>query len=494
MLRLVLPALCFVFLLSVPFNTAAQIVNEAPPGERSVQVQSEVRLPNTQFRWDGELLPDSDEIRAKGAETTLLISGESELAFTGIAVGWRVEGERPSPDQFSLRIWSSSDSQMPEDPVATQGYISPEESPSGYYWAMLYVTPDGSGHNYFEIEIDLPPGRAMSDLRVTAANASDETSPSIEKSQLYESEIGEMPDIIAREGWWGNLPPGQLEPSYNPARIDITHAAVHHTVTANEPADPPQVVRQIWDWHVNDNGWQDIGYNFLIDHEGNIYQGRYNPWLDETDVRGAHAGNANGRSTGIGLLGQFEPGENPTVGDPASVALDALVKVISWRFTQNEIDPLGSSPILTNFSDGSRDLPHIMGHRDVTATACPGQNLYTLLPDIRTQTETGDPIDNGDDGDDDEEEVTRGPFELQPNYPNPFTTETTIPFTLDAARDVRIVLYTVRGDRVKEIFNGRLQPGEHEVTFSPDGISSGVYFYELITFDFRQMRQMVYIR
>lgn len=482
------------FLIFIPVVTQAQFVIETGLPEVSLQSEPEERLPNTQFEWSGGELPDPSAIRARGAVTTLRFSGESELPFTGIAIGWEADGEQPSPDQFRLRIRSSAPGEPDGEITETTGYISPEESPSGLYWAMLYVTPDGSEHTRFEAEIDIPAGAAITRLKVTAANAAVESTPVPDKRMERDAEAGEKPDIIGRDGWWGNLPPGQLEPSWSPAQIDISHTAVHHTVTANEPADPPQVIRQIWDWHVNDNGWQDIGYNFLIDHEGIIYQGRYNPWLDDTDVRGAHAGNANSASTGIALLGQFEPGANPSVGDPATVALDALVSLISWRFTQNGIDPLGSGPILTNFSDGTRTLPNILGHRDVTATACPGNNLYTLLPDIRSSTETGDPPGNGEDDDDDKEEVTRGPFELHPNYPNPFSTTTTIPFTLDAARDVTIVIYTVRGDKVTEIFSGRLEAGEHEVPFTPVGLSSGVYFVEMITFDFRQMRQMVYFR
>jgi hypothetical protein len=91
---------------------------------------------------------------------------------------------------------------------------------------------------------------------------------------------------------------------------------IHHTVTQNNPPDPPQVIRNIWNWHVYDNGWNDIGYNFLIDHLGNIYLGRYNPHLQTSDVQGAHAGRANSSSVGIGLLGQFHPGAAPSSGEP----------------------------------------------------------------------------------------------------------------------------------------------------------------------------------
>jgi hypothetical protein len=468
----------------------AQVVSQISEVPIVQQTDSEERLPGSILTWDAQMLPEAGKAAGEPAGIVYSIIEETDVLFTGLAIGWKTGGKEVEPQHFELEIRSAAADDVWGDWVPSYGYLAPGDSPSGLYWAMLYVTPDGGAHLRFEVRITSPTGTAITYLRITAADARSE--PDLEPAEMPKfrpsADEPDMPEIIRREGWWGNLPPGQLEPSYSPQQIDISHAAVHHTVTANEPPNPPQVVRQIWDWHVNDNGWLDIGYNFLIDHTGNVYQGRYNPWLEDTDVRGAHAGQANSSSVGIALLGQFEPGANPQVGAPASLALDALVKMISWRFTQKNIDPLGTSRIPVNPS-GSQNLPTILGHRDVSATACPGENLYALLPEIRNNVEGG----IGDDGDGDDDFIA-GPFVLMQNYPNPTRGQTTIPFVMEHTRDIRIELYDVNGSRVRTLFEGRREIGEHSITIQLNGLASGVYFYEIIARDFRQMRQMVYFR
>lgn len=478
---------CFGLLYSI--NSEAQIISEITDDPTSFVLDSGIRLPGSMLTWEPENLPETGKVLSDNVNRIYSFSEFTSVPFTGLAIGWKIEGNQIHAHHFNLEIRSRIAGENWSSWAHTNGYLNPEDSPSDLFWSMLYVTESADAHNEFEFRITSPPGTAISFIQVTAADARSDHKVPVEK--YYQNDADpEMPDIITREGWWGDLSPSEREPGYTPAQIDISHAAVHHTVTSNSPPDPPQVVRQIWDWHVNDNGWLDIGYNFLIDHEGNIYQGRYNPWLETTDVRGAHAGNANSKSVGIALLGQFEPGANPQVGNPESVALDALIKLISWRFTQKNIDPMAEVSIPVNPS-GNRILPTILGHRDVSATACPGANLYTLLPEIRNSTDGGTG-GNGEGGDD--EEFITVPFELYQNYPNPFQGETTIPYTLKQIRDVRIELYTVNGNHVRTLYTGTREIGAREIQVSLEGLSSGVYFYELITRDFRQMKQMVYIR
>jgi hypothetical protein len=476
----------------------SQVIIDIPETTMSVEHDSTERLPGTTLEWTGELLPDANTAKMADAGSGIRyrFQAEMRLPFTGLAVGWKTSSMEENAGEFRVSIKSSTGSEDWSSPVTVPGYLNPDDSPSGLYWAMLYVTADGEADTVLEAEIRVPEGSVLTYATIRASDAradSPEQKPrnAGQGGEPYVTQTAEnMPEIRFRNDWWGNLPPGELEPSYTPVQIDITHAAVHHTVTANEPPDPRQVIRQIWDWHVNDNGWNDIGYNFLVDHEGKIYQGRYNPWLDQTDVQGAHAGNSNSRSVGIALLGQFEPGVNPQPGNPADPALNALVQTLSWRFGQKGIDPLGQGSIPVNPS-GSRVLPAIFGHRDVSATACPGENLYTLLPQIRVETanqtgETGDP--------DDEFLVPEAPFTLMQNYPNPFQAGTTIPFELGEELEVRIDLYSVRGERIRNIFTGTLPQGEHDVEADLSGLASGVYYYELDAGGFRQMKQMVYFR
>ncbi|MBT9141566.1 MAG: hypothetical protein DDT30_02166 [Dehalococcoidia bacterium] len=186
------------------------------------------------------------------------------------------------------------------------------------------------------------------------------------------------PTIIPRSTWWGNLPPAQL---HQPVRADhyhnISHAVIHHTTCANNPADPAENVRSIWRGH--NAQWGDIGYNFLIDHRGNIYHGRFNPQLDTTpprDMVGVHAGGFNTGSMGIGFIGTF------TTLNPATAAVNVANRLIAWRFHQRNLDPLsvgwigeGGTGLRT-----PRNITRIFGHMDVAAKDCPGYFFYDRLP------------------------------------------------------------------------------------------------------------------
>jgi len=468
------------FLVANPAVQAQNRVNVVESDKVDIIIDSD-QLPRTEWFWDVQTV--TENMRSKSANRNMItLQGDSEQPFTGLAVGWNLDDMSINPNEFTLRIRSSAQDEEFGDWTSTYGYISAEESSSGLYWAMLYVIKSGKAHHKFEVEIEMPVGVNYQEIRVSGADARLKEGNDFEnvmKSKMA-SDSYDMPEIVDRAGWWGDLPESELAPNYSPTPIDISHALVHHTVTANEPVNPAQVVRQIWDWHVNDNGWLDIGYNFLIDHEGTIYQGRYNPNLEQTDVRGAHAGSANSQSVGIALLGQFEPGAQPAPGQPQVLALDALVKTIGWRFTQKGIDSQSSGFISGNF------LPVISGHRDVSATACPGENLYQLLPDIRSEVQTG--------SSEPPEEVVDFPFELNQNYPNPFSNETTISFSLDEDLFVSVDIYNVNGIHIERIYEEETETGEHNVNWSPTGLSSGVYFYEIQAGVYRQMKQMIYFR
>jgi len=194
------------------------------------------------------------------------------------------------------------------------------------------------------------------------------------------------PTIISRAQWWGDLPAGDLNsPRWAPVYGNISHAIIHHTVHPNNPEDPMSVVRSIWRDHeqrrLGDNTtWGDIGYNFLIDHHGNIYHGRHNPRLDASppqDVWGRHASNFNSGSMGVGFIGTF------TAENPTTAAINNTNRLIAWRFHQRNIDPLsvgwigaaGGTGLLT-----PRNITRIFGHMDVAATNCPGYFFYDRLP------------------------------------------------------------------------------------------------------------------
>jgi hypothetical protein len=163
---------------------------------------------------------------------------------------------------------------------------------------------------------------------------------------------------------------------------------VHHTAGQNSDPDPAATVRSIYYYHAVTQGWGDIGYNFLIDEQGRIYEGRHT--LDyalgtsptEEDASGnvvtaAHAQGFNSGTVGIALLGTL------TNKDATPAARAALEKLLAWEADRHALDPNGSS-LYTNPVNGTQKVfPNIAGHRDVGATECPGGVFYATLPSIR---------------------------------------------------------------------------------------------------------------
>ncbi|MBU0667804.1 N-acetylmuramoyl-L-alanine amidase, partial [Patescibacteria group bacterium] len=147
----------------------------------------------------------------------------------------------------------------------------------------------------------------------------------------------------------------------------VSKIIIHHTATTKNLDNPAQAIRDIYYWHAISRGWGDIGYNYVIDQQGNIYEGRYGG----DGVVGAHAGKANIGSIGIAVLGNFEDSEVP---EPVTRSLSALIKAKASKYN---IDTMGYSMFR------GENLPNVIGHRDVMSTNCPGEKIYELLPTLR---------------------------------------------------------------------------------------------------------------
>ena len=183
-----------------------------------------------------------------------------------------------------------------------------------------------------------------------------------------------QPGVIGRAQWGADESIRSPEP---PSFAPLKKVIVHHTDTPNGDPNPAATVRAIYTYHVQTRGWNDIGYNFLVDEQGRIYEGRrardYGSGeipsgedLDGEGVIGAHAEGANTGSVGIALLGTF------TSQLPTPAAIDGLQAMAAWKADRHDIDVLSGDA-----------YPHLAGHRDTKATSCPGDRLYDRLPDIR---------------------------------------------------------------------------------------------------------------
>ncbi len=147
----------------------------------------------------------------------------------------------------------------------------------------------------------------------------------------------------------------------------IRKIVIHHSDTKSPITDTAETVRAIYHWHAITKGWGDIGYNFLIGPDGNIYEGR----AGGDYVVGAHAALHNVGSLGIVLLGNYDDNQ---LNHPQ---YQALINLIAYLCKKYQLDPLGIE------SFRGKNLPNILGHHDVGKTRCPGTNLIRLLPTLR---------------------------------------------------------------------------------------------------------------
>ncbi len=192
-------------------------------------------------------------------------------------------------------------------------------------------------------------------------------------------EIAGKPSIVTRAQWGAPEGIRRGQPYY----ADGVHLAiVHHTAGSNNytAGQSAAIVRAIMLYHVQGNGWNDIGYNFLVDKYGQIFEGRYGGMTRA--VIGAHAMGFNAGSVGVSLIGSYSTAQ---VTPAAKAALTAL---LAWRLDLAHVDPLSR---VVRVSAGNPRYPPgravtldaISAHRDTYPTSCPGNNLYALLPAIR---------------------------------------------------------------------------------------------------------------
>lgn len=309
------------------------------------------------------------------------------------------------------------------------------------------------------------PRRTLEALKNRSKGRKSQEGPMRNKSQPYP-----MPDYITRTEW--ECPDGQ-DPSGPVVRTDVTHQIVHHSAGSNSSEDWPAVVRAIWDYHVNTNDWSDIGYNWLVDPDGNIYQGR--GWLNGDDeVQGAHFCGTNANTMGACLLGNFEEEQ------PATEALASLEELLAWKSDQKAIDPLERG---FHVSSGL-NLYNISGHRDGCNTLCPGEFLYLELPEIRSNVDAliG------------ESRETDGVITSLGNYPNPFSQETTITFTLEEAADIRITIWDLNGRMVQEVAQDFYPAERHQETWNASNFASGIYFCRIELNQQYAVQKMVLVR
>jgi len=193
--------------------------------------------------------------------------------------------------------------------------------------------------------------------------------------------LAASPAIVPRLSWGANESIRRAGPYYAES---LRFALVHHTAGSNNytRAESAAIVRGIQVYHVKANGWNDLGYNFLVDKYGQVFEGRYGGL--EQNVVGAHAEGFNTGSVGVAVIGTY------TGSGISAAARDSLARLIAWRLDIAHVDPLTT---VSWPSGGNARFPRgvpvflrtVSGHRDTGFTECPGDALYAQLNDLAGQ-------------------------------------------------------------------------------------------------------------
>ncbi|GEL97653.1 peptidoglycan recognition protein family protein [Cellulomonas terrae] len=188
------------------------------------------------------------------------------------------------------------------------------------------------------------------------------------------------PAIITRAGW-GAAP---QRCAFDVAST-LLASAVHHTAGPNTYSTVAQAMEQLradQRYHQDARGWCDLGYNYVVDKWGNVYEGRAGS--GEQPVIGVHAGGFNTATVGISMLGDY------SATAPSAAQRESVARLIAWRMASYHRDPGSTVGYTTLGGDNSRyaagtslALPVVFGHRDVAFTACPGEAGYAVLGAIK---------------------------------------------------------------------------------------------------------------
>ena len=285
-----------------------------------------------------------------------------------VAIGWQLHGshvESADPFESAAVTWTD---------VAPVRIRVSDDGATWSEWTAIPVDhdlPHGSGIVHFGrnarfVEVDPP----VSGLTITLF-------PPHQRPARIAPQSLSVGHLLARSRNDWKCPDGEDAAAWKPQYTTVTHLVVHHTAGSNSVADWEAEVRSIWYLHTFTNGWGDIGYNFLIDPNGVIYEGR----AGGEGAIGAHFSCRNTNTAGVALLGTF------TTALPTDAAMNSLKQLLAELAQRNHIDPMAFALHVPS----QLYVPTIIGHRDgntskltCTVTECPGDALYAMLPEIRS--------------------------------------------------------------------------------------------------------------
>ncbi|WP_369370815.1 N-acetylmuramoyl-L-alanine amidase [Promicromonospora sp. Populi] len=339
---------------------------------------------------------------------------DGELVLDTTDTAGRIAGEVAAPEGFQtvgVRWPAAVDAAMPELQVRA---LAADGTWGG--WTHLERSsdvPDGKQTEFISAPVHVGEALAVQVATVDAAatvpegvelslvssdqvrTAAATTSGAVAATSVAAAAV-DGPTIITRAEW-GAAPPRAI-PECPPegeigapgvswgAADGLDAAAVHHTVNPNDyttVAEAMQLIRNDQAYHQETNGWCDIGYNFLVDKWGNIYEGAQGSI--DAPIIGAHTGGFNTRTVGVSMVGTY------TTEAPSAAQMDSVANIIGYRLSRYSVDPDESATFTSaGLTAGGRYpagqqvvLPRVFGHRDTHQTECPGILAYPQLVSIQ---------------------------------------------------------------------------------------------------------------
>lgn len=343
----------------------------------------------------------SGALSAEAASQTEKVFSTGEISgksFSSIGLSWKKESPVDAGLTAEARVhqngaWES----WKQIPLELNEDVAEEAKRAGAP-ALYTDTADG-----VEIRFTSPDGTLPQDLRLSFINPAQKLAGSTPRRQPRSAQPGEL-NVKQRKDWGADetlADPGyKIQPS-------IKAAVVHHTVTGNNSytqEQVPQIINGIYEHLIKDLGYGDIPYHFIVDRFGGIWEGRkgsieMRPDTAIPGILGGHAAGFNTNTFGVATLGNFEPNNSEGGEDtgpdpkPSEAMMNSLADVLAWKSTQYQLNPAGTTQLLSAGGGGTNPhpkgtvlgVPTISSHRDVNVTACPGGKLYEMLPSLREQ-------------------------------------------------------------------------------------------------------------
>lgn len=317
---------------------------------------------------------------------------ESKFTFNAIAPNWEQRGGSYKEDidvfirtSVTGNSWSDwikiEATTQQKDSTARSSHIYPEVPiiiAGNYFQYKVVIHDNEKSRNKPEI----------SKLKIEYINSEDDRLLTKIKNLIKPAEAASHGKaVISRRSWGSPDPYGKRYRTSSklwPAEHSkVGQVFIHHTVNKNKQSDPEATIRAIWQYHSQTLGWGDIGYNYLVDQKGRVYEGR---WGGDS-VEGGHTRSFNAKSMGVALLGCFESGptcnsiNGGTTKGPSNSMLRGLADLLAWKMHNYEVPAKGKHRFCGTRK--CKTLDHITGHRFATSTSCPGDLVVKRLPQIR---------------------------------------------------------------------------------------------------------------